>query len=329
MNYTPYFNIYFTEVNYTQDLDSLRIESEDNDYLILSIIPQSYYNPIFVNTFDINLSLAKLIKPNENFNFNIINNNNYIYQIIIQTNNSLNYSCDDETEEILIKNNSRTVFEYFDTLLSSIDITSDNYSIIQIQFIKDEKQINSESILSPLIINASNEDILRENEIRYFSIQYLDDKIAEDLYNFTINENSNNLIKAYVHKCEDYPLCIYNKTYIESLIQNKDKNLIIFNEKSKGNLFCEIEKSKLSLKNVLIVECGNEACFYNINIENIKREKKDDDDDDDNTKTIIIIMVIIVIVLIVVIILLMRYFKRSSNDNKMIEKINDIGEIKK
>ena len=329
MNYTPYFNIYFTEVNYTQDLDSLRIESEDNDYLILSIIPQSYYNPIFVNTFDINLSLAKLIKPNENFNFNIINNNNYIYQIIIQTNNSLNYSCDDETEEILIKNNSRTVFEYFDTLLSSIDITSDNYSIIQIQFIKDEKQINSESILSPLIINASNEDILRENEIRYFSIQYLDDKIAEDLYNFTINENSNNLIKAYVHKCEDYPLCIYNKTYIESLIQNKDKNLIIFNEKSKGNLFCEIEKSKLSLKNVLIVECGNEACFYNINIENIKREKKDDDDDDDNTKTIIIIMVIIVIVLIVVLILLMRYFKRSSNDNKMIEKINDIGEIKK
>jgi hypothetical protein len=326
MNYTPYLNMYFTEVYYTQDLDSLRIESEDNDYLILSIIPHSYYNPIFVNTFDINLSLAKLIKPNENFNLMLINSNNYTYQIIIQTNNSLNYSCDDETEEI--KNNSRIVFEYFDTFLSYINITSDNYSIIQIQFIKDEKQNNSESILSPLIINACNEDILRENEIRYFSIQYLDDKIAEDLYNFTINENSNNLIKAYVHKCEDYPLCIYNKTYIESLIQNKDENLIIFNEKSKGNLFCEIEKSKLSLKNVLIVECGNEECFYNINIENIKREKKDDDDDD-NTKTIIIIMVIIVIVLIVVIILLMRYFKRSSNDNKMIEKINDIGEIKK
>ena len=321
MNYTPYFNIYFTEVYYTQDLDSLRIESEDNDYLILSIIPQSYYNLTIVDTFDINLSLAKLIKPNENFNLMLINSNNYTYQIIIQTNNSLNYSCDDETEEI--KNNSRIVFEYFDTFLSYINITSDNYSIIQIQFIKDEKQNNSESILSPLLINACNEDILRENEIRYFSIQYLDDKIAEDLYNFTINENSNNLIKAYVHKCEDYPLCIYNKTYIESLIQNKDENLIIFNEKSKGNLFCEIEKSKLSLKNVLIVECENEACFYNINIENKKSEKKD------NTITIIIIIVIIVIVLIVVIILLMRYFKRSSNDNKMIEKINDIGEIKK
>ena len=326
MNYTPYLNMYFTEVYYTQDLDSLRIESEDNDYLILSIIPQSYYNLTIVDTFDINLSLAKLIKPNENFNLMLINSNYFTYQIIIQTNNSLNYSCDDETEEI--KNNSRIVFEYFDTFLSYINITSDNYSIIQIQFIKDEKQNNSESILSPLLINACNEDILRENEIRYFSIQYLDDKIAEDLYIFTIKENYNNLIKAYVHKCEDYPLCIYNKTYIESLIQNKDENLIIFNEKSKGNLFCEIEKSKLSLKNVLIVECGNEECFYNINIENIKREKKDDDDDD-NTKTIIIIMVIIVIVLIVVIILLMRYFKRSSNDNKMIEKINDIGEIKK
>ena len=326
MNYTPYLNMYFTEVNYTQDLDSLRIESEDNDYLILSIIPHSYYNPIFVNTFDINLSLAKLIKPNENFNLMLINSNNYTYQIIIQTNNSLNYSCDDETEEI--KNNSRIVFEYFDTFLSYINITSDNYSIIQIQFIKDEKQNNTDSILSPLIINANNEDILRENEMRYFSIQYLDDKIAENLYIFKINETYNNSIKAYVHKCEDYPLCIYNKTYIESLIKNKDENLIIFNEKSKGNLFCEIEKSKLSLKNVLIVECGNEACFYNINIENIKREKKDDDDDDDNTKTIIIIMVIIVIVLIVVLILLMRYFKRSSNDNKMIEKINGIGQRK-
>jgi hypothetical protein len=213
--------------------------------------------------------------------------------------------------------------------LSYINITSDNYSIIQIQFIKDEKQNNTDSILSPLIINANNEDILRENEMRYFSIQYLDDKIAENLYIFKINETYNNSIKAYVHKCEDYPLCIYNKTYIEFLIENKDENLIKFNEESKGNLFCEIEKSKLSLKNVLIVECGNEECFYNINIENIKREKKDDDDDDDNTKTIIIIMVIIVIVLIVVLILLMRYFKRSSNDNKMIEKINDIGEIKK
>ena len=112
------------------------------------------------------------------------------------------------------------------------------------------------------------------------------------------------------------------------MIKNKDKNLKIFKEESKGNLFCEIETSKLSLKNVLIVECGDKKCDYNINIENIKSEKKEEKDKN-NTKTILIIIGIIVVVLIVVIILLLRYFKKSSNDNKMIEKINDLGELKK
>ena len=332
MNYSSYLNMYFTDYKYETNTDTISIESEVNDYIIISIIPHSNYELLFSTVFDINLSFAKLIKPNETFTFEIFNENNYSYQTIIQTNNSLIYTCNNSlTKEIVeeeIENNSRTVIENFNIIKAEINITSDDYSFFQIQFLNNEKQINAESILSPLIINASNNDILNENETRYFSIQYLDNKIAENSYIFKINETNENSIKAYVHKCEDYPLCIYNKTYIKSLIKNKDKNLKIFKEESKGNLFCEIETSKLSLKNVLIVECGDKKCDYNINIENIKSEKKEEKDKN-NTKTILIIIGIIVVVLIVVIILLLRYFKKSSNDNKMIEKINDLGELKK
>lgn len=238
----------------------------------------------------------------------------------MQTNNTINYSCKNqlynENEEYLIEKNSRTVIEKFDPL-SSINISSDDYSLFQLQFINEN---NFESILSPLILNSNNNDILNENEIRYFSIQYLNNENAENLYVFKIKEKNGKSIKAYVHKCEDYPLCIYNKTYLETLINNKDKNLIIFKEESKGNLNCEIKTSKLSLENVLIVQCENEKCFYNINIENKKKKNN-------HTKTFIFIG-IIVIAIIAIVILYLRFFKKSSNDKKFIEKINDIGELK-
>ena len=319
MSYSPYFNMYYSEINDMFD-QLISIKSEENDYLIISIIQNSI---LFTDElFNINFSFSKLNKPEDIFTLLILNENNSTYQIIMQTNNTINYICknqlNNENEEYLIEKNSRTVIEKFDSF-SDINIASDDYSLFQLQFINEN---NFESILSPLILNSNNNDILNENEIRYFSIQYLNNENAENLYVFNVEEKNGKSIKAYVHKCEDYPLCIYNKTYLETLINNKDKNLIKFKEKSKGNLKCEIETSKLSLENVLIVQCENEKCFYNINIENTKKKNN-------YTKTIIIIMVIIVIVLIVVIILLMRYFKRSSNDNKMIEKINDIGEIKK
>ena len=314
MSYSPYFNMYFSEIN-DRDTQLISIESEENDYLIISITQNIGY--ISSSLSDINFSFSKLNKPEDIFTLLISNENNSTYQIIMQTNNTINYICknqlNNENEEYLIEKNSRTVIEKFDSF-SDINISSDDYSLFQLQFIYEN---NFESILSPLILNSNNNDILNENEIRYFSIQYLNTVNAENLYVFKIKEKNGKSIKAYVHKCEDYPLCIYNKTYLETLINNKDKNLFIFEEKSKGNLKYEIETSKLSLENVLIVQCENEKCFYNINI-----EKKNN-----YTKTFIFIG-IIVIAIIAIVILYIRFFKKSSNDKKFIEKINDIGELK-
>ena len=315
--YNSKFNCYFLDKYSTIETHTIVINFETNDYISMSIIPYSILMAFGSQLFNINFNYINYMEPN---NTNIINlsldENNTKYEISVVTNETIKIQLKDVEE---IKPNYRYIFSLSNTQ-NFIKVNSYNYSLFQIQLINGTKrEDNYYYFLNPLLLNSTNYDILNDNEVRFYSIDYLNSSFFNsNKYIFKVNSIEGD-ISAYIHKCISYPYCIYNSSYIQKLIDEKDKNLLIFNRKNKNYLNYEIEDiENFNIENVLIIKCGNSECKIEIYIENnyIKNTK--------NIKAgimIIFILLCYILVIFIIIFLIKKYRNKNKIYNNLIEQV--------
>ena len=315
--YNSKFNCYFLDKYSTIETNTIVINFETNDYISMTIIPYSIIMAFGSQLFNINFNYINYMEPN---NTNIINlsldENNTKYEISVVTNETIKIQLNDVEE---IKPNYRYIFSLSNTQ-NFIKVNSYNYSLFQIQLINGTKrEDNYYYFLNPLLLNSTNYDILNDNEVRFYSIDYLNSSFFNsNKYIFKVNSIEGD-ISAYIHKCISYPYCIYNSSYIQKLIDEKDKNLLIFNRKNKNYLNYEIEDiENFNIENVLIIKCGNSECKIEIYIENnyIKNTK--------NIKAgimIIFILLCYILVIFIIIFLIKKYRNKNKIYNNLIEQV--------
>jgi hypothetical protein len=283
----------------------------------MSIIPYSAMMAFGSQLFNINFNYINHMEQNKTNIINLILDEiNTKYEISVVTNETIKIQLNDVEE---IKPNYRYIFSLSNTQ-NFIKVNSYNYSLFQIQLINGTKrEDNYYYFFNPLLLNSTNYDILNDNEVRFYSIDYLNSSFFNsNKYIFKVNSIEGD-ISAYIHKCISYPYCIYNSSYIQKLIDEKDKNLLIFNRKNKNYLNYEIEDiENFNIENVLIIKCGNSECKIEIYIENnyIKNTK--------NIKAgimIIFILLCYILVIFIIIFLIKKYRNKNKIYNNLIEQV--------
>ena len=318
LDYNSKFNCYFLDKYSSLETHTIVINFETNDYISMSIIPYSILMSLGSQLFNINFNYINYIEPNKS---NIINlnlgDNNTKYEISIVTNDTIKIQLYEVEEDI--KPNYRYLYT-LPTNQNFIKVISNNYSLYQMQLINGTKrEDNYYYLLNSLLLNSTNYDILNDNEVRFYSIDYLNSSFfSSNKYVFKINSIEGD-VSAYIHKCISYPYCIYNSSYIQKLIDEKDKNLLIFN-KEKTYLNYEIENiENFNIENVLIIQCGNAECKIEINIENNYITFKK------NIKAAIMIIFIFlcyILVISIIIFLIKKYRNKNKIYNSLIEQVN-------
>ena len=318
LDYNSKFNFYFLDKYTTGDTYTIDVNFETDDYICMSIIPISSLLIIGSQLFNINFNYIKYIEPNIpniiTFSLDEINTK---YEISIVTNETIKIQLPDI--EHYIKPNYKYIFP-LSLNQNFIKVDTDNYSVFQIQLINGTKKDNYNYLLTSLLLNTTNMDILNDNEVRFYTIDYLNSSFYDsNKYIFKVNTIEGS-VSAYIHKCISYPYCIYNSSYIQQLIDKKDKNLLIFNKNNDTNLYYEIENiENINIENILIIQCGNTECKINIYIENnyVKKNKKKGG----ITIMIIFILLCYIFVILIIILLIRRYKNKNKDYSNLIEQV--------
>ena len=154
-------------------------------------------------------------------------------------------------------------------------------------------------------------------------------------YKYNSKYANSNISKVYLHKCDNYPFCYYDKDVMEQLEESGE--IMSFNKTNNSFIFSFLQ-NETDINLVMIVYCERRSMFIiKIDEEFIPEQKEKEEptdttnnSDSDTSINLALIIAIIIIFLIIVILVLfcVRRHKLKKENNSEIAgielKINDV-----